>query len=244
MHVSNGKGRLYGGLQDRNTRIRGNMLGLSKTSIFQRVLQHEVRISQQFNINMNESNNAAEVAAALYNNKLYQYLTMPLSSLPRHPREEAELRTKSLKVIVCSDRLELQHKASCYHGHGYPNRLIFPAGVHWRDSTRSDLQGGVHLVREHPTEAIRHSIAHLSNSAERPSAGLNPKYARLWTLTPTYFVRCVAGRRSASKSKKDTVHKQIRHTLPGRRPRYCRCLKSPRTRPCYGGAHTCIPTGR
>ena len=68
--VSNGKGRLYSGLQDRNTIIRGNMLGLSKTSIFRRVLQQEVRISQQFNINMNESNNAAEVAAALYNNKL------------------------------------------------------------------------------------------------------------------------------------------------------------------------------
>src|SRR3954470_13303456 len=27
---------------------------------------------------------------------------------------------------------------------------------------RSDLQGGVHLVREHPTEAIRHKAAHLS----------------------------------------------------------------------------------
>src|SRR4051812_4610625 len=77
---------------------------------------------------MNESNNAEEVAATLYNNMLYQYLAMPPSSLPRHPREEAELRTNSLIVIVCSDRLELQHKASCYRGHGYPNRLIFPAG--------------------------------------------------------------------------------------------------------------------
>src|SRR3954463_2858851 len=27
---------------------------------------------------------------------------------------------------------------------------------------RSDLQGGVHLVREHPTEAIRHKVAHSS----------------------------------------------------------------------------------
>src|SRR3954466_11893034 len=145
---------------------------------------------------MNESNNAAEVAAALYNNKLYQYLTMPPSSLPRHPREEGELGANSLIVIVCSDRLELQHKASYYHGHGYSNRLIFPAGVHWCDTTCSDLQGGVPLVREHPTEAIRHNLAHLSNSAERPSAGLNPKYAWLWTLTPTYAVRCMAGRRS------------------------------------------------
>src|SRR4051812_20640688 len=80
---------------------------------------------------MNESNNAAGVAAALYNNKLYQYLTMPPSSLPRHPREEAELGANSLIILVYSDRLELQHKASCYRGHGYSNRLIFPAGVHW-----------------------------------------------------------------------------------------------------------------
>src|SRR3954465_5735339 len=27
---------------------------------------------------------------------------------------------------------------------------------------RSDLQGGVYLVREHPTEAIRHKVAHTS----------------------------------------------------------------------------------
>src|SRR3954469_15363338 len=27
---------------------------------------------------------------------------------------------------------------------------------------RSDLQGGVYLVREHPTEAIRHKVAHPS----------------------------------------------------------------------------------
>ena len=32
------RGRLYSGLQDRNTRVRGNMLGLSKTGIFRRCL--------------------------------------------------------------------------------------------------------------------------------------------------------------------------------------------------------------
>ena len=46
--VSKWKGRLYSGLQDRNTRVRGNNLGLSKTSIFRRVLQHGGRINQQF----------------------------------------------------------------------------------------------------------------------------------------------------------------------------------------------------
>ena len=50
----------------------------------------------------------------------------------------------------------------------------------------SDLQGGVHLVREHPTEAIRHKVAHPSNSTEWSSAGLSPMYAGLWTLTLTY----------------------------------------------------------
>src|SRR3954467_13778209 len=49
-----------------------------------------------------------------------------------------------------------------------------------------DLQGDGHLVRERSTEAIRHSIVHLSNSTERSSAGLNPKYAGPWTPNLTY----------------------------------------------------------
>ena len=85
---------------------------------------------------------------------------MPPSSLPRHPREEAKPGTNKYKDIVCSGRIWLQHKASCYRGHGYSNRLIFPAGVHWCHTTHLDLQGGVHLVREHPIEAIRHAEAH------------------------------------------------------------------------------------
>ena len=94
--------------------------------------------------------------------------------------------TNSLIVVVCSGKIQLQHKASCYRGHGYLNRLIFPAGVHLCYATRTDLQGGGNLVRERSTEAIRHFIAHLSNSTERSSAGLYPMYAGLWTLTPTY----------------------------------------------------------
>src|ERR1041385_4002863 len=111
---------------------------------------------------------------------------MPPSSPPRHPREEENPEPYSLIIIVCSGKIQLQHKASCYRGHGYSNRLIFPAGVHLCYTTRSDLQGGGNLVRERSTEAIRHFVAHLSNSTERPSAGLNPKYAEPWTPTRTY----------------------------------------------------------
>ena len=57
------------------------------------------------------------------------------SSLPQHPREEAKLGTNNLIVIVSSSMIWLQHKASCYCVHSYSNRLIFPAGVHWHDST-------------------------------------------------------------------------------------------------------------
>src|SRR3954452_14280678 len=111
---------------------------------------------------------------------------MPPSSTPRHPREEENPEPYSLIIIVSSGKIQLQHKASWYRGHGYSNRLIFPAGVHLCYATRTDLQRGGNLVREHSTEAIRHFIAHLTNSTERSSAGLYPMYAGLWTLTPTY----------------------------------------------------------
>src|SRR3954469_18861316 len=108
------------------------------------------------------------------------------SSLPRHPPRGKQLGTNSLIVVVSSSMIWLKHKASCYRGHGYSNRSIFPAGVHLCYATRTDLQGGGNLVRERSTEAIRHFIAHLSNSTERSSAGLNPKYAGPWTPTQTY----------------------------------------------------------
>ena len=120
----------------------------------------------------------------MYNSKLYT-LIMPPSSLPRHPREEAELGTNSLIVIVHSDRLELQHKASYYRGHGYSNRLIFPAGVHWCDTTRSDLQGGVHLVREHPTEAIRHNAVDPTAHQRGPCRSIALRAKGSWAYHPS-----------------------------------------------------------
>src|SRR4051812_5350411 len=44
------------------------------------------------------------------------------SSLPRHPPRGKQLGTNRLIVIVCSGRVWLQHKASCYRGHDYSNR--------------------------------------------------------------------------------------------------------------------------
>src|SRR3954471_10320918 len=72
---------------------------------------------------------------------------MPPSSPPRHPREEENPEPYSLIIIVSSGKIQLQHKASCYRGHGYLNRLIFPAGVHLCYATRTDLQGGGNFVR-------------------------------------------------------------------------------------------------
>src|SRR3954464_12760416 len=119
---------------------------------------------------------------------------MPSSFLPRHSREEEKRGTNSLIVIVCSGRVWLQHKASCYHGHGYANRLSSLQGLHYCYPTRLDLQRGIHLVRECPTEAIRYTKVHPSSSTERPSAGLILSTKELWTPILCTPARCVAGR--------------------------------------------------
>src|SRR5438067_10482568 len=85
---------------------------------------------------------------------------MPPSSPPRLPCEEENPEPYSLIVIVRSGKIQLQHKASCYRGHDYSNRLNSLQGCTTVQPARSDLQGGVHLVRECPTEAIRHAAIH------------------------------------------------------------------------------------
>src|ERR1041384_8040652 len=76
------------------------------------------------------------------------------------PCEEKKPEPYSLIVVVCSSRLWLQHKASCYRGHGYPNRLSSLQGLHYCYPAHSDFQGGVHHVSECPTEPIRHAEPH------------------------------------------------------------------------------------
>src|SRR3954462_14597179 len=91
---------------------------------------------------------------------------MPPSSLPRLPCEEGDPEPYSLVVVVCSGKVPLQHKASCYRGHGYSNRLNSLQGCTTVKPTCSDLQGDGHLVRECSTEAIRHIATHPRLSRE------------------------------------------------------------------------------
>ena len=93
------------------------------------------------------------------------------------PCEEEDPEPYSLIVIVSSGKIQLQHKASCYRGHGYSNRLNSLQGCTTVQPTRSDLQGGVNLVRERPTEAIRHIAVHprLSREAIRRTISYAPR---------------------------------------------------------------------
>src|SRR3954468_15788375 len=102
---------------------------------------------------------------------------MPPSSLPRLPCEEEDLEPYSLIVIVCSGKIQLQHKASYYRGHGYSNRLNSLQGCTTVQPARSDLQGCGNLVRERPTEAIRHDAVHprLNREAIRRTISYAPR---------------------------------------------------------------------
>src|ERR1041385_2741112 len=82
------------------------------------------------------------------------------------PYEEEDPEPYSLIVIVSSGKIQLQHKASCYLGHGYSNRLNSLQGCTTVQPARSDLQGGGNLVREHSTKHIRHDAAHPRLSRE------------------------------------------------------------------------------
>src|SRR3954470_10722614 len=85
---------------------------------------------------------------------------MPPCFLPRLPFEEEDPEPYSSIVIVCSGKVQLQHKASCDREHAYSNRLNSLQGCTTVQPARSDLQGDGHLVRERSTEAIRHITVH------------------------------------------------------------------------------------
>ena len=93
------------------------------------------------------------------------------------PCEEEDLEPYSLIVIVRSGKIQLQHKASCYRGHGYSNRLNSLQGCTTVQPARSDLQGGGNLVRERSTKAIRHDATHprLNREAIRRTISYAPR---------------------------------------------------------------------
>src|ERR1041384_6097233 len=111
---------------------------------------------------------------------------------------------------------------------------------------RSDLPGGVHLVREHPTKAIRHKVAHPS-AINREVIRQTISYVR-WALDPNPNV-LLHGARLAdeAKPKQMQIHTpgQIRehHHFPAQAAALL-ISEDPQTRPRCRGAHTPYPTGR
>src|SRR3954463_13958213 len=143
---------------------------------------------------------------------------MPTSSLPRLPCEEKDPEPYSLIVVVISGKVQLQHKASCYRGHGYSNRLNSLHRCTTVQPARSDLQGDVHLVRERSTEAIRHIATHprLSREAIRRTIsyalrGLGP--------SPLLHGAGLAGETKANPNTPATAKRQ--HRFPAIGPQYC-----------------------
>src|SRR3954468_16327605 len=134
---------------------------------------------------------------------------MPPSSLPRVPCEEEDPEPYSLIVVVCSGKIQLQHKASCYRGHGYSNRLNSLQGCTSVTLQRSDLQGGGNRVRERSTKAIRHKVAHPS-AINREVIRRTIAYVRR-ALDPNPNV-LLHGARLAGEAKP----KQIEYTRPGK----------------------------
>src|ERR1041385_3738355 len=118
---------------------------------------------------------------------------MPPSSPPRLPCEEENLEPYSSMVVVCSGKIQLQHKASCYRGHSYSNRSNSLQGCTTVQPAHSDLQGGVHLVRECPTEAIRHAEAHPTTHQRGPRRSKVLSARGSWTVAPHPPGRCVPG---------------------------------------------------
>src|ERR1041385_2515063 len=119
---------------------------------------------------------------------------MPPRSPPRHPREEENLEPYSLIIIVGSGKIQLQHKASCYRGHGYSNRLNSLQGCTTVQPARSDLQGGGNLVKECSTKSIRHGAAHPRLNREAIRRTISYAIRGLGTLTLHAPAWCVAGR--------------------------------------------------
>src|SRR3954471_8301784 len=118
----------------------------------------------------------------MYNSKLYTLNIMPPSSLPRHPREEAKLGTNKYKIyfVVVGSGFSIKRPITVDTA---IDRINLPCrGDLIITTARSDLPGGVLLVGEHPTKAIRYPGVHPSSSTQRSSTGLLLSTKELWSL--------------------------------------------------------------
>src|ERR1041385_6490483 len=78
------------------------------------------------------------------NNNAFEF---PSSTSPRGRKPG----TNSLIVEVCSGRIWLQHKASCYRGHDYSTRLL-PCGGALVSYYTLGSPGLIHLIQACPTK--------------------------------------------------------------------------------------------
>src|SRR4051812_8453170 len=99
-------------------------------------------------------------------------------------------------------------------------------------SARSDLQGGVHLVREHPTEAIRHNAVHPTTHQRGPGRSKVLRARGSWAVAPRTLGLCEEG-----EFQRRSVIRPCHNAEMD-------VFQSFRTRLRHGGAHTRYPTWR
>src|SRR3954469_747334 len=127
------------------------------------------------------------------------------------------------------------------------DRSIFPAGCTGVTLRRSDLQGGAHLVREHPTEAIRHKAAHLSEINREVIRRTISYVRRALDPNPNVLLHGarLAGEAKTKANANTHAAAEIRqhHHFPAQAAVLLISV-DPRTRPRCRGAHTRYPTHR
>src|ERR1043165_6475840 len=131
---------------------------------------------------------------------------MPPSSLPRHPREEAKLGTNKYKIefLVVGSGFSIKRPVTVDTS---IDRINLPCrGALIITSARSDLQGGVHLVTEHPTEAIQHAEAHPTAHQRGPRRSTVLSARGSWVIAPRTPGRCApSGSSAAARSDPTTM---------------------------------------
>ena len=116
--------RLYSGLQDRSTRVRGKKLGLSKTSIFKRFLQQWGRIDNSLR--------------GCINSVITMIYVIVITTSPEFPSRQPCEKTNPEQYNSSYHSI---NGSSCRHGYNIERPVtvdtairidyFFPAGVHY-----------------------------------------------------------------------------------------------------------------